>query len=154
MSDLKQDDIPTILLVDDDLDDCFLITEAMAEAQINHPLKILHNGKELVDYLQGHVLDVDIEPESLPGLILLDLNMPVMDGRKALWKIKQDQRLKKLPIVIFTTSNSPVDIEVTYSAGASGFMTKPARFQDLVSLLKGVVSFWFGLVALPDLSQD
>lgn len=145
----SESDSLVILLADDDEDDCMLVEEALLEAQISNPLNVVHDGKELLDYLYRRGPYADPETSPRPALILLDLNMPLMDGRKALWEIKKDPNLKNLPVVILTTSNSPADVDVVYASGASGFVTKPVRFEELVKVLKGLEKYWFGLVQLP-----
>ncbi|MGV3524020.1 MAG: response regulator [Candidatus Sericytochromatia bacterium] len=131
---------PYLLIADDDEDDCFLINEALREFGFPAPTRFVANGQELLSTLEG---------ENFNGLVLLDLNMPLMDGREALHKIKQNQALRHVPVVILTTSNSPEDIQLTYTTGCSGYVTKPNSFQDLVHMLHKLSDYWFHTVKLP-----
>ncbi len=131
---------PYLLIADDDDDDCFLIQEALQEFDFPAPTRFVANGQELLTAL---------EKEPFNGLVLLDLNMPLMDGREALQKIKQNQTLRHVPVVVLTTSNSQEDIQLTYTSGCSGYVTKPNSFQDLVSMLNKLSDYWFETVHMP-----
>lgn len=131
---------PYLLIADDDEDDCFLIHEALQEFGFPAPTRFVNNGQELLRTLEN---------EHFNGLVLLDLNMPLMDGREALQKIKQNQTLRHVPVVILTTSNSQEDIQLTYTSGCSGFVTKPNSFMDLVQMLNKLSDYWFQTVTLP-----
>ena len=139
----------TILMVDDDADDRFLTQEALSEAKVANDLKFVHDGQELIDYLtrQGNYADDNSAP--MPGLILLDLNMPRKDGREALTEIKAIPELRRIPIVVLTTSKAEEDILRTYDLGVAGFITKPVSFEGLVQSMKVLCDYWFQIVALP-----
>ncbi|MGC9968077.1 MAG: response regulator [Syntrophobacteraceae bacterium] len=124
-----------VLMADDDEDDCFLVESAFREIGIDHDLRFVANGLELLDYLYNEGDFRDHEKYPKPDLILLDLNMPMMDGRQALKAIKADPRLWDIPILIFTTSREELDIELTRREGASSFLTKPEVFEDLADVL-------------------
>jgi len=139
----------TILMVDDDADDRFLTQEALSEAKVANDLKFVHDGQELIDYLtrQGNYADDNSAP--MPGLILLDLNMPRKDGREALTEIKAIPELRRIPIVVLTTSKAEEDILRTYDLGVAGFITKPVSFEGLVQSMKVLCDYWVQIVALP-----
>lgn len=138
-----------ILIADDDLDDCLLMREALRESRLLNEVHFVQNGEELLQYLhhEGPYTDQDRFPR--PGLILLDLNMPRMDGREALRALKSDDSLRQIPVVILTTSESEEDIVRTYNLGVNSFITKPVEFHDLVNTLKEIGHYWFELVELP-----
>jgi CheY-like chemotaxis protein len=140
----------TILLAEDDQDDRYLIGEALDEGNVANQLFIVENGEELLDYLMGRGKYIDREAYPLPNLILLDLNMPLMDGREALTAIKEDPALKRIPIIVLTTSQAEEDIQDTYELGITGFITKPMTFSGLVDVMKSVGNYWFQSVTLPE----
>ena len=119
----------TILLAEDDHDDRYLISEALDESGVESQLFIVENGEDLLNYLKGKEKYADRDKFPLPSLILLDLNMPLMDGREALAEIKKDASLRRIPIVVLTTSQAEDDVEDTYGLGITGFITKPMRLK-------------------------
>lgn len=131
----------TILLADDDEDDRMMAAEALDEAQVHNPLVCVEDGVELLDYLFGTGPHEDAPPP-LPGLILLDLNMPRVDGREALARIKADDDLRLIPIVILTTSQAEEDVFRTYDLGVNSFITKPIVFAELVSVMSLLGQYW------------
>lgn len=142
----------TILLAEDDVDDRQLTIEALTECRMANDLHCVKDGRELIDYLchQGvHAAPVEAPR---PTLILLDLNMPRMDGREALAEIKADPRLRGIPIVILTTSSSDVDVCHTYGLGANSYIAKPVTFDGLVRAMMALKRYWFELVELPGTS--
>ncbi|TWI58676.1 response regulator receiver domain-containing protein [Pseudomonas duriflava] len=139
--------VPSLILIaDDDPDDCLLIREAFKEAEIVNPLYFVHDGEELIRYLKHRTPYSDSNQYPLPGLILLDLNMPLMDGREALNEIRGDQQLHHLPVVILTTSSAEEDIAHSYKAGVSAFLTKPVTFSGLLELVREFGRKWPDLV--------
>jgi CheY-like chemotaxis protein len=138
-----------ILLAEDDPDDQYLIGEAIDESHLGVRLYIVKDGEELLDYLrrQGKYRDVEAWPR--PALILLDLNMPRKDGREALEEIKEDEDLRRIPIIVLTTSKAEEDLVNTYNLGVSGFITKPASFSDLRNVIKSLGAYWLKVVTLP-----
>jgi CheY-like chemotaxis protein len=139
----------TILMAEDDPDDRFLAREALEEARLANPLKFVHNGEDLMDYLyrRGAYADPDAAPR--PGLILLDLNMPRKDGREALQEIKADPDLRRIPVVVLTTSKAEEDVLRSYDLGVNAYITKPVTFQALVEVMMALGKFWFEIVQLP-----
>lgn len=129
----------TILMADDDEDDCFLVKDAFAESGLNVQMRFVEDGELLMDLLnrRGKYLDSTEWPK--PDLILLDLNMPRKDGRSALKEIKSDQQFEGIPVVIFTTSTQDRDMKFCEQAGASRFIIKPDNFDDLIEELKSLI---------------
>lgn len=138
-----------ILLAEDDQDDCYLISEALDESGVENRLLMVENGEELLDYLYHRGKYTDQNEWPRPELILLDLNMPLKDGREALEEIKNEPELKRIPIVVLTTSQAEEDILATYSLGITGFITKPMTFTGLVEIMKSLGNYWFQSVTLP-----
>lgn len=138
-----------ILIADDDPDDCMLTREAFAECKVSNPLHFVHNGEELLNYLKHRPPYTDDKQHPLPGLILLDLNMPLMDGREALQAIKADKHLRSIPIVILTTSSAEEDIANSYQFGGVSFITKPVSFSGLLKVIKALSRYWLEVVKLP-----
>ena len=138
-----------ILMAEDDSDDRLLVKDALAESPWQGELRFVENGEELLDYLlrRGKYGQVSTSPR--PGLILLDLNMPRKDGREVLREIKSDADLRRIPVVVLTTSKADTDIEGIYGLGANSFISKPIQFESLVSVMKVLGQYWFRTVELP-----
>ena len=124
-----------ILMADDDDDDQLLVESAFQELSIDHDLRFVDDGLELLNYLRNEEDFADSEKHPRPHLILLDLNMPRIDGREALRIIKSNPNLKDIPILIFTTSRERQDIDLSKQAGAASFLAKPDVFEDLKNML-------------------
>jgi len=139
---------PTILVAEDDADDCLLMQDAFTESGFNGVVRFVGDGEELMDRLlhRGRHANTD---SPRPDLILLDLNMPRKDGREALAEIRRHAEFSRLPVVIFTTSRADTDISRVYELGANSFVTKPAAFDALISTVKSITGYWFGIVELP-----
>jgi CheY-like chemotaxis protein len=144
----KGDEI-VILYAEDDPEDRMLVEDAMEESRLVNEMHFVEDGEELMDYLYRRGKFANMSNAPLPGLILLDLNMPKKDGREALEEIKADENLKRIPIVVLTTSKAEEDILSTYDLGVSGFVIKPITFESLVSVLKTVSKYWFEVVEPP-----
>lgn len=142
------DSSSVILLAEDDEDDYLITKMAFQKSQIRNPLHHVKNGEELMDYLRHNGRYASENPPC-PILILLDLNMPKMDGREALKAIKSDPKLKKIPVVILTTSKSEEDILLTYELGANSFIKKPTNFHDFLKILGSLTEYWLRVVKLP-----
>jgi len=136
-----------ILMADDDKDDQLLARDAMREGKVRNELRCVNDGVELLQYLRGEGEFKDNNP--WPGLILLDLNMPRKDGREALAEIKQDPRLRRIPIVILTTSKAEEDMLNGYELGAASYLTKPVTFKGLVQLMSALGKYWIEFVEMP-----
>jgi len=138
-----------ILMADDDADDRLLAKDALAECQLPCELQFVENGEELIDYLKRRGKFEKLVESPRPGLILLDLNMPKKDGREALKEIKGDPDLRKIPVVVLTTSKADTDISRIYELGANSFISKPVSFDNLVMVMKILGHYWFEIVELP-----
>ena len=138
----------TILMADDDEEDCVLTAKAFRKSRFGNDLRFVHNGEELLDYLRGEGSYAE-SGNSLPGLILLDLNMPRMDGREALQEIKGDPRLRHIPIIVLTSSKAEQDVVSTYDLGVNSYISKPVTFEGLVHVVENLGNYWFNLVELP-----
>jgi CheY-like chemotaxis protein len=138
-----------ILMADDDDDDRLLTRDAVAEAGLEGDLHFVENGEELLDYLcrRGRYQQPNSSPR--PGLILLDLNMPLKDGREALREIRADPDLRRIPVVVLTTSKADTDIGAIYDLGANSFISKPFQFEALVNVMRSLSQYWFKTVELP-----
>src|SRR2546422_4788393 len=149
-----------ILMADDDPDDRLLAQDALTECHLQSEIQFVENGEELLDYLrrrgkyaqpQEGRTDAASGPVSAPrpSLILLDLNMPRKDGREALREIKTDPDLRRIPVIVLTTSKADTDISKIYELGANSFISKPVTFDSLVNVMKIVVNYWLEIVELP-----
>jgi CheY-like chemotaxis protein len=139
----------TILYADDDAEDRMLVKDAWAENRLANELHFVEDGEELMDYLRRRGQYTHLTNQPLPGMILLDLNMPRKDGREALQEIKADPRLRSIPVVVLTTSKAEEDILRAYDLGVNSFILKPVTFQSLVDLTLTLSKYWFEVVELP-----
>ncbi len=138
-----------ILVAEDDPDDRVLIEDAFEEAQLGNKIDFVENGEELISYLRREGPYAELKKEPMPGLVLLDLNMPRMDGREALRQVKSDERLRVVPIVALTTSRAAEDVHGCYGAGVNSYISKPDRFEDLVAIVRAIDDYWIKTVRLP-----
>ncbi|HEY9847058.1 MAG TPA: response regulator [Candidatus Caenarcaniphilales bacterium] len=143
----------TILLADDDPDECLLTEEALKEDGEGVLLRCVQNGEELLDYLryQGRYTDPASAPR--PHLILLDLDMPLKDGREVLQEIKSDPALRRIPIVVMTNSTAEEDLLNTYNLGVNSFIPKPMSFNQMLEVIHTLGKYWFGVVKLPPMND-
>ncbi len=135
-----------ILLVEDDKGDVLLTKKALTNGKIYNTLNVASDGVEALAFLRNENEYVDAPR---PDLILLDLNMPRMDGRETLAQIKQDESLRSIPIVVLTTSDSDQDILQSYDLQASCYITKPVDLAQFTSVVRAIKDFWFTIVKLP-----
>lgn len=138
-----------ILVADDDAEDRMLILDALKESRLKNNLQCVENGEELLQYLRNEGKYSDKSKYPLPGIILLDLNMPRKDGREALKEIKNDPALCSIPVIVLTTSRAEQDILKTYNLGVNSFITKPVSFSELVEITRTLNKYWFEIVELP-----
>ena len=138
-----------ILIADDDEEDRMLIRQAMLKNQVANPMHFVENGEEVLDYLHNRNQFSNNKDCPKPGLILLDLNMPKMDGREAIIEIKKEPALRSIPIVVLTTSGAEEDILRSYNLGVSSFITKPITFQGFIEVMKTLNQYWLEIVELP-----
>ncbi|HEY4531285.1 MAG TPA: response regulator [Luteimonas sp.] len=134
-----------ILLVEDNPDDVELTRIAFAQANIANPLHVVDNGVEALDYLFGRGAWARQPRHEAPALILLDLNMPRMDGREVLQAIRADAETCSLPVVVMTTSAEPFDVEACYLLGANSYIRKPVDFDQFMGAVKQVGMYWLVL---------
>lgn len=139
----------SILVAEDDPDDQDMLQEAFQDMYDRDPLVFVSNGEELLDYLYRNNQYSDLKEKPLPELILLDLNMPKIDGREALKKIKADSCLKKIPVIIFTTSKAEEDISKTYLEGANSYIVKPISIKKLMEITSEIGKYWLETATLP-----
>ena len=144
----------TILMVDDDPDDRLLFKEACEEVRLRNPLEFLENGEQLVDYLKRRGSYADRADDPFPGIILLDLNMPLKDGREALEEVKADPELRHIPIIVLTTSKDEDDILSSYGLGASSYIVKPISLDRLMRVVNSIGEYWVEIVEVPDAEAD
>src|SRR5262245_57951002 len=139
-----------ILMADDDPDDCLMASRALKAYRLRNGIRFVEDGEELLDYLRRRGKYAEPGAAPTPGIILLDLNMPKMDGREALAAIKADPELRKIPVVVLTTSQAEEDILRTYDLGVNSYITKPVTFQGLAEVMKALSVYWFEIVKLPN----
>jgi len=140
----------TILICDDDEDDRMLTRQALEHAHISNSLRFVEDGKQLLDFLyQRGEFAGETGKAPRPGLILLDLNMPKMDGREALKVIKGDKTLHDIPVVVLSTSRLDEDIVRSYQLGVNSFISKPVTFSGLVEAMSVLGRYWLEIVELP-----
>ncbi len=139
-----------ILMADDDPDDCMLTQDALEEARLLNEFHYVADGVELLDYLLRRNKYASFANKPLPGLILLDLNMPRMDGREALAEIKAHPDLRRIPVIVLTTSRAEEDVFRTYDLGANSYISKPVTFDALVEIMHTLALYWLQVVRLPN----
>jgi len=138
----------TILIANDDEDTRFLLEEALREVRLAISSEFVENGEQVLDYLYRRGGYAGGSNWHRPDLILLDLNMPRLDGRETLTLIRSDPNLQQIPVVILTTSHRSGDILLCYRLGANSFISKPVTFEGLVEVMKTLCQYWFGIVSL------
>ncbi len=135
-----------ILIAEDDADDRFLLQAAFEENGFKDSLQFVENGVEVLDFLYKLTSEEDA---NLPRFILLDLNMPKKDGREVLKELKQHNQLKKIPIVIFSTTNNEQEMRRCYELGANSYITKPNSFEGLLKTVAALRSYWMYTTNIP-----
>lgn len=146
---MKDNGLLPILMVDDDEDDRMMTEKALRKNRVINPILFLTDGEELMDYIKRKGKFTDPASSPRPCFVLLDLNMPRMDGRKALLYLKSDPELKKIPVVVLSTSSAEEDILRSYNLGANSFITKPVTFEGLVATMESLKNYWLEIVELP-----
>jgi len=146
---LHDPSLPTVLLVEDNVDDYRATIRSFEAAHLDNPIRWCKTGKEALDYLK-HEGGFASEPEApLPCLVLLDLNLPGIDGRKVLSYMKQDGAMKRIPVIILTTSSDERDVTQCYEMGASTYVQKPVDFDGLIRAVSRIKEYWFSVALLP-----
>ena len=141
----------TILLVDDSLDDIFLVRTAFENAKLTNPIQEVHNGDEAIAYLQGESPFDDRSKFPLPALMLLDLNMPTRNGFEVLEWLRAQPVLKRINVIILTASLREEDVDRAFDLGANAFLVKPSSIQDLTSIAR-CLRDWMNCIQFPQLA--
>ena len=142
----------TVLLVEDDLNDVFLVKRAFKMAHLPEPLQVVTDGQEAINYLKAEGKYEDRQAYPLPKLIVMDIKMPRRTGFEVLeWVKKGDQPLRRIPIVIVSSSNNPADINRAYELGANAYMVKPVNFKAVEHLFQSITHYWGLECAKPEL---
>ena len=138
-----------LLIIEDSDEDFTALKRTIDKVKVNHPVYRCEDGEEALDFLyrQGEYEDEAISPR--PGLIVLDLNLPGTDGREVLATVKEDRNLQTIPIIMFSTSSNPKDIEACYRHGVSGYIVKPMNSGQLQDIVETFTQYWFKAVELP-----
>jgi len=134
-----------ILLVEDNPDDVELTRIAFREAKVANHLVVVNDGAEALDYLFARGAYGDRNPDDLPSIVLLDLNLPKVDGREVLQAIRGNERTRSLPVVVLTTSTEPFDVEASYALGVNSYIQKPVDFERFVWAVQQVGLYWLVL---------
>ncbi len=132
----------TILLVEDDLNDIFLVKRAFKMAHIQNPLQVVTDGQEAISYLKGEGKYDDRQVYPLPRLVVMDIKMPRKTGFEVLEWVKNDRRLRLIPVVIVSSSDNPADINHAYELGANAYMVKPMDFRAVEHLFASITQYW------------
>jgi CheY-like chemotaxis protein len=145
---------PPILVVEDSNEDFEALQRFLRRLPTMIPIQRCVNGDQALAFLYRTGSYVDRENAPRPSLIVLDLNLPGTDGREVLRSIKQDEKLRTIPVVVFTTSNNPKDIEDCYQYGVNSYIVKPINFAQLKRDVQMLVDYWFEVTTLPDCPKD
>ena len=138
-----------VLVAEDDLEDQLLIQDAFEESGLQHELRFMNDGEELLAYLYQDGPYTDVAKAPMPDLLLLDLNMPRRDGREVLSILKADPERRRIPVVVMTTSNAEEDISKSYDLGVNSYIVKPVSFDGLMDVVQSLETYWFKHVKLP-----
>ncbi|GAB3964357.1 response regulator [Spirosoma terrae] len=138
----------TVLIADDDADDRMFLEQAMRQNGYTQSIEFVENGEQLMEYLrqEGRYNE---QNAPWPNLLILDLNMPRKNGFQALSEIKDDPKLRRLPVIVMTTSSTDEDVIKTYNLGVNSFVTKPFNFNRLVEIIGALKTYWMDTVKLP-----
>ncbi|MGI8951557.1 MAG: response regulator [Chitinophagaceae bacterium] len=137
-----------ILIAEDDADDRFLLQTAFEEMGYKDKIEFVENGVELVKFLDD-IQTKKLANNNYPGFIMLDLNMPKKDGREVLKELKEHAVFKKIPVIVFTTTQNENEIKKCYELGANTYIVKPVSFEGLVKALEDIRSYWFNTACIP-----
>jgi len=140
---------PLLLVIEDSNEDFEALQRYIRRSPLTIPIYHCVDGDDALAFLDRTGRYADPQSAPRPGLILLDLNLPGTDGREVLRKIKQDETLKLIPVVVFTTSNNPKDIEACYRQGVNSYIIKPMDFNRLKRSIQILIDYWFDTTVLP-----
>ena len=141
----------TILLVEDDPNDVFLIQRAFRKANLANPIQVMNDGEAAVQYLSGQEPYADRDRYPLPMLMLLDLKLPRRSGLEVLEWLKQQPKLKRLPVVVLTSSREHTDLNRAYDLGANSYLVKPVAFDSLLNMVQTLNQYWLIINESPNL---
>ncbi|GCE13325.1 response regulator [Tengunoibacter tsumagoiensis] len=139
-----------LLIVEDNDEDFEILEWALQKLSINTPTLRCKDGDEALDLLYQRGKYSDVQQYPRPAIILLDLNLTLMDGHEVLSHIKRDDTLKMIPVIVWTTSSDPKDIEICFQEGANSYILKPMTVEKLLEAVEMLNHYWFGVVMLPD----
>jgi CheY-like chemotaxis protein len=142
-------DVPVVLLVEDRDDDALIVRRAFEKLGVPNPIKVVTDGDQAISYLAGTAVYADRKLYPMPGLVLLDLKMPVRDGFEVLEWIRSQPGISGLPVVVLTTTDAIKDVSRAYAAGANSFLVKPMEFEQYMGLLQTLKKFWLNLGSTP-----
>jgi CheY-like chemotaxis protein len=149
-ADMETHTQPTAILVaEDNKFDRMILQQAFNELGLNVGLHFVDNGEDVLDYLYQRNAFATPTPSPRPALVLMDLNMPRMNGHEAIRAIRQDNALRMLPVIVFSTSGHPAQVALAYANGVNAFMTKPGPYEDFLELIRKFGTFWLTAVKLP-----
>ena len=154
MSHKGADDLMPVLLVEDDLGDIEITQRAFKKGRIANPLYIVRDGEEAMEFIQHTGRYSRPEAAPRPGLILLDLNLPRVDGREVLKLIKADPNLRRIPLVVLTTSTEEADVLGCYNHGANTYIVKPVEFEKFVQAVITVGQYWLCVAEIPNTDEE
>ena len=143
---------PCILLVDDDEDDIILTKRAFERMRIGNPLQVANNGEQAIEYLSGTGSFADRAKHPLPTLILLDVKMPRKGGHEVLEWLKAQPQLRRIPVVMLTSSKDPADVNRAYDHGVNSYLVKPLSFDGLNEIARALNLYWIMINQTPDVA--
>lgn len=143
----------SLLLIEDSDEDFEAFRRIVRKSSLKNQIYRCTNGDDALDFLYQSGKYCDSTIATRPGIILLDLNLPGTDGREVLEQIKQDHTLKTIPVVVFTTSSNPKDIDTCYQYGVNGYIIKPIDVKKLIKAIQTFIDYWFEVSTLPDLRE-
>ncbi|MBS4097194.1 MAG: response regulator [Sulfuricella sp.] len=138
-----------ILLVEDDPGDQELTRRALLEGTVPHDLRVVEDGEEALDYLLHRSVYADARNNPLPDLILLDLNLPKLNGRQVLERVRSEPRLARIPVIVLTTSQQERDMLQSYDSGACSYIVKPSGIDEFIKVVRTIEEYWLEIVRLP-----
>ena len=147
-------DLPLVLLVEDEETDALLILRALDNAGVKHPIRIVTDGEEFVNYMEGTGAYEDRKAHPLPGLVLLDLKLPKRDGYEVLKWVREHRQFSSLPVIVLTGVQELRDVNRAYAAGANSFLVKPMDFENYRGLGQAIKGFWLGMAKTPQAESE
>ncbi|MDY7021014.1 MAG: response regulator [Cyanobacteriota bacterium] len=143
-----------ILLIEDDANDILFVQRAFRQANLENPIQIARDGDEAISYLSGESKYANRDEYPLPALILLDLKLPRRSGLEVLEWIRQQQNLRRIPVVVLTSSKESLDVDKAYDIGVNSYLVKPVKFERLTQMMKTLDAYWLQLNQYPSLMSS